>query len=123
MTPKTQSNNAERMGRWLGKVWRAYARRERQTMAWLKAHGLPSGVVIASSWIVRLGVLAMLCHVAFWLTLLLVFGLVAAGMISTSDTCQDEPTGTEWRYGPLGHGLYTYDGYRVDPHDPDEEQD
>ncbi|GBQ20320.1 hypothetical protein AA12717_0534 [Gluconacetobacter sacchari DSM 12717] len=122
MTPNTQSNNAERLGRWLGKAWRAYAYRELRAMAWLAAQGLPSGVVIASSWIVRLGVIAMLCHVAFWLTLLLVFGLVAAGMISTGGTQQDEP-GTEWRYGPLGHGLYTYDGYRVDPHDPDDEQD
>ncbi|MPN10034.1 hypothetical protein SDC9_157327 [bioreactor metagenome] len=32
----------------------------------------------------------------------------------------DELPEPEWRNGPTGFGLYTYDGFRIDPHVEDD---
>lgn len=73
MTPNTHSNNTERLGRWLGKAWRAYARRERQAMAWLLDQGCPRFVVVAALWGVRFAFLGLLAHLASWVALVLLF--------------------------------------------------
>lgn len=106
MSTKTHRSNAERTGYWLGGMWRAYARRERQVVAWLVARGLPAGGATAFLWVVKLGVLALLFYVAFWLALLLVFAVVAAWVARNADPDEDETATTEWRYGHSGWGLY-----------------
>ncbi len=70
-------------------------------------------------WIVELAVLGVLLYFAFWLALLLVFAVIAAGVMGNAEL-DDEPQ-AEWRTGPLGFGLYHLDGSRIDPHDPDAE--
>ncbi len=124
MNTKTRHNsNAERFGHWLGGMWRGYARRERRVSAWLVAQGVPAGGAVALLWLVKLSVLALLLYAVFWLALLFVLIVVAAWLASNSAHDEEEQTQTEWRYGPAGYGLYSSDGYRVDPHDPEDEQD
>ena len=74
--------------------------------------------------VVKLAALGVLVYIAFWLLALVIVGLVvAAWSARNADWDSDEATRTEWRYGPAGYGLYTYDGYRIDPHDPEDEQE
>ncbi|HCL3572618.1 TPA: DUF3742 family protein [Pseudomonas aeruginosa] len=71
-------STAERFGRWLGRGWRGYARREGQAVAWLAARGVPKALAIAASWAVKLTVVAALLYVSFWIALLCVGVAVAA---------------------------------------------
>ena len=123
MSTKTHRSNAERLGRWLGGMWRAYARREREAAAWLVVQGVPAGSATALLWVVKLCVLAVLFYAALWFALLVVLAVAAAWSARNSDSDDDAEAQTEWRYGPVGYGLYTSDGYRVDPHDPEDEHD
>jgi hypothetical protein len=123
MSTSNRISKAERLGRWLGGMWRGYARRERQAAAWLAAQGVPAGGTVALLWVVKLGVLAMLFYAVFWLALLVAFAIAAAWVARNYDVGEEEQAQTEWRYGHAGYGLYTSDGYRVDPHDPEDEQD
>ena len=47
MNTTTRSSTAERLGRWLGRGWRGYVRRERRVAAWLASAGVPTGVATA----------------------------------------------------------------------------
>lgn len=78
MNTRPRSSTAERFGRWLGRGWRGYVRRERRAVAWLASVGVPSGAATALVWIVKLAVLGVLLYAAFWLALLLVFVTAAA---------------------------------------------
>ncbi|MBY4674340.1 DUF3742 family protein [Burkholderia multivorans] len=121
MSTKTYRSNAERLGHWLGRVWRGYVHRERQVKAWLTAQGVPAGGAVALLWIVKLGALAILFYVAFWLALLFMFAVVAAWIAKNDDGSYDEEHKAEWRHGPAGYGLYSFDEYRIDPHDPEDD--
>ncbi len=70
-------------------------------------------------WTAKLAVLGLLLYVAFWLAMLLVFAVVAAWV--ARNLGPDETPEPEWRNGPAGFGLYTYDGYRIDPHVSDDD--
>lgn len=54
MNTTTRSNTAERFGRWLGRGWRGYVRRERRVVAWLASAGVPTGAATVLVWIVKL---------------------------------------------------------------------
>ena len=54
-----------------------------------------------------------------WLALLLVLVMVVAWMARNADLGDELPE-PEWRNGPAGFGLYTYDGFRIDPHVEDD---
>lgn len=118
MDMKTQIGKSERFGRWLGRRWRGYLRREHRVSAWLVAQRVPARVASVLLWIVKLAVVGVLLYVAFWLTLLLLFAVVAARAASNAKW---ETSQSEWKNGPAGFGLYTHDGYRIDPHVSDEE--
>ncbi|NYT22594.1 DUF3742 family protein [Alcaligenaceae bacterium] len=121
-TRPRSSNIAERFGRWLGRGWRGYVRRERRVVAWLASVGVPSGAATALVWIVKLAVLGVLLYTAFWLALLLVcLLLVARGFGKGGDDFT--PPGTELRHGEAGFGLYSSDRHRLDPHDPNNPYD
>ncbi len=105
---------AERFGHWLGRVWRGYAGCGRQIANWFVARGVPNIAAIALLWIVKLLVLAVLLYVLFWLVLVLMFVIVVVLGARGADWKLPEP---EWKDGPAGFGLYTFDGYRIDPHD------
>ena len=122
MNTRPRSSTAERFGHWLCRGWQGYVRRERQVVAWLASAGMPSGAATALVWIVKLAVLGALLYTAFWLALLLACLLLVARGFSQSSDDFSQP-GTELRHGEAGFGLYSSDGHRLDPHDPNNPYD
>ncbi|THF64875.1 DUF3742 family protein [Pseudothauera nasutitermitis] len=118
---KNRISNAERLGRWLGGMWRGYVRRERRVAGWLVARGVPAGGATVLLWIVKLAVLGVLLYAAFWLALLLVFAVAAAWVARNADWEDEDEDRTEWKVGPAGYGLYRGD-IRIDIGDPHEDE-
>lgn len=117
MNTTTRTSTAERLGRAFGRGWRTYARGERRASNWLVSKCVPRGGATALVWVVKLGVLALLFYLAFWLALLLVgLMLVARGFGKGSEDFS--LPSDELRHGEAGFGLYSSDGHRLDPHDP-----
>ncbi|AJY17588.1 TPA: DUF3742 family protein [Pseudomonas aeruginosa] len=122
MKTAAQTTFAERLGRTLGRAWRSCARLDRRAQGWLLARGWAPGIAKAALLAVKLAAIGVLLYTAFWLALLLAFALVGAWVVRNDDGSYDEEHKPEWRYGPAGYGLYTHDDYRIDPHDPEDEQ-
>ena len=122
MKTAAQTTFAERLGRTLGRAWRGCARLDRRAQGWLLARGWAPGIAKAALLAVKLAAIGVLLYTAFWLALLLAFALVGAWVVHNDDGSYDEEHKPEWRYGPAGYGLYTHDDYRIDPHDPEDEQ-
>ncbi len=122
MKTAAQTTFAERLGRTLGRAWRGCARLDRRAQGWLLARGWTPGIAKAALLAVKLAAIGVLLYTAFWLALLLAFALVGAWVVRNDDGSYDEEHKPEWRYGPAGYGLYTHDDYRIDPHDPEDEQ-
>jgi len=114
MNITTRIHKAERVGRWLSRGWRGYVRGERQVTGWLTYKGFPVTAASVLLWTGKLILLVLLFYAAFWLTLLLVFAMAAAWVVSNAYS--DETSEPEWRNGPAGFGLYTSDEFRIDPH-------
>ena len=119
MDTSTRMSTAERLGRFLSRGWRAYAHGERRFVDRLVSWNVPARAVRAALWLAKAALLAVAFYVAFWLALLLLVLVAAAWGARDADW---EPPEPEWKQGPIGFGLYTYDGYRIDPHDPDDER-
>ena len=122
MKTAAQTTFAERLGRTLGRAWRGCARLDRRAQGWLLARGWAPGIAKAALLAAKLAAIGVLLYTAFWLALLLAFALVGAWVVRNDDGSYDEEHKPEWRYGPAGYGLYTHDDYRIDPHDPEDEQ-
>ena len=122
MKTAAQTTFAERLGRTLGRALRGCARLDRRAQGWLLARGWAPGIAKAALLAVKLAAIGVLLYTAFWLALLLAFALVGAWVVRNDDGSYDEEHKPEWRYGPAGYGLYTHDDYRIDPHDPEDEQ-
>ena len=117
MNTTARISTAERLGRTLGRGWRAYVRGERRASNWLVSKGVPQAGASVFVWAIKLVVLGLLFYVAFWMTLLLVGLLrVCHGFRRSSDDFSHPRD--ELRHGEAGFGLYSPDGYRLDPHDP-----
>ena len=119
MNTTTRTSTAERLGRAFGRGWRAYARGERRVSNWLVSKGVPVAGAVVLVWGVKLAALGALLYTTFWLALLLVCVMVVAWMARNADQGEDL-SAPEWRNGPAGFGLYTYDGFRIDPHVEDD---
>jgi len=119
MNTARRISTAERFGRWLGRGWRGYVRGERRVSAWLVGKDVPVGVAATLVWVVKLAVLGVLLHVTFWIALLLIFAI--AGAWAARNTDWDDTPEPEWKNGMAGFGLYTYDGFRIDPHVSDDD--
>ncbi len=119
MNTTIRISTAERLGRSVGRGWRAYARGERRLSSWLASKGVPFVGAALALWVVKLAVLGVLLYTMSWLVLL-VFAVVAA-WVARNAGLADDPPEAEWRNGPAGFGLYTYDGFRIDPHVEDDE--
>ncbi|HGI9957939.1 DUF3742 family protein [Pseudomonas aeruginosa] len=78
MNTTTRTSTAERLGRALGRGWRAYARGERRVSNWLVSKGVPAAGATALVWLVKLSAVGLLLYVAFWFAVVLV-AMVAAG--------------------------------------------
>lgn len=91
---KNRISNAERLGRWLGGMWRGYVLRERRVAGWLVARGVPAGGATVLLWIVKLAVLGVLLYAAFWLALLVVFAAAAAWVAGQGHAPEED----EWPF-------------------------
>ncbi len=121
MNTTTRISTAERLGRCVGRGWRAYARRERRLSSWLASKGVPMAGVAVLLWVVKLVALGLLFYVAFWLAALLLLGVAAAWMAGNLARKDDRwVQQDELRNGEAGFGLYSSTGQRIDPHDPND---
>ncbi|WP_338523984.1 DUF3742 family protein [Pseudomonas batumici] len=115
MTCYPKISKAERVGRWLGRAYRGLARQEQHLRLWLVAGGLPELGAKVIAWFMGLSVLVLLLSFSILLAGL-VAGLFLIGRgVARSDLSYRTPD-VEWRDGPSGYGMYTDDGYRIDPH-------
>lgn len=89
-------STAERLGRSLGRGWRAYARGERRVSNWLASKGVPVVGATVLLWVVKLAALGLLFYVAFWFALVLL-GVVVAGWAAAASTPDEE----EWPFTDL----------------------
>ena len=116
----TRTTVVEGVGRTLDHAWAEYKREEGKVLRRIVEKGLPAGYANMVLWTVKLLVLGALLYVAFWTVLLPVLTVVAIWSVHHVDwNEEDQPP--EWRDGLLGFGLYDKDGFRTDPHDPDEQ--
>ena len=122
MSTTTRTSTAERLGRSFGRGGRAYVRGERRVSSWLASKGMPVAGAAALLWVVKLAVLGALLYTAFWLALLLVGLLFVARGFGKGDYDFSLPR-EELRHGEAGFGLYSSDGHRLDPHDPNNPYD
>ncbi len=121
MNTTTRISTAERLGRSIGRGWRAYVRGERRLSSWLASKGMPMASVAVLLWVVKLVALGLLFYAAFWLALMLLLGIAAGWMASNSATNDDRwAQPDELRNGEAGFGLYSSSGQRIDPHDPND---
>ncbi|SSW71231.1 hypothetical protein AVE30378_04458 [Achromobacter veterisilvae] len=96
MSTTTRISTAERLGRSIGRGWRAYVRGERRLSNWLASKGMPMAGVAVLLWVVKLAVLGMLFYVAFWFAVMLL-GVAAAGWATAANTSDEE----EWPFTDL----------------------
>ncbi|WP_397458514.1 DUF3742 family protein [Pseudomonas asplenii] len=116
MTCYPKTSKAERVGHWLGKAYRALLRHEWRMRLWLVVHGLPATAAAVIAWSIRLIFLALLVSFSLLLLAVLVVMLFLIGRgVALSDLSYPVPE-TQWRDGHSGYGLYSRDGYRIDPH-------
>ncbi|MDH4556052.1 DUF3742 family protein [Pseudomonas sp. BN417] len=78
MTTTTRISTAERLGRWLGRGWWSYVRREGRVIGWLAVRGVPVTMAKAFVWAFRLALMAGLLYVSFWIALLCIALAVVA---------------------------------------------
>lgn len=122
MNTTTRTSTAERLGRTFGRGWRVYARGERRTSNWLVSKGVPMAGASVLMWVVKLAALGVLLYASFWLALALVGLLLVARGLGKGGDDFSMPR-DELRHGEAGFGLYSSDGYRLDPHDPNDPYD
>lgn len=122
MKAAAQTTFAERMGRTLGWLWRGCVRLDRRAAQALVAKGWEPGAASTVLWVVKAVAFSFLLYSAFWIALLFVFTMAGAWLLRNDDGSYDKEHNSEWRYGHAGYGLYSYDGHRIDPHDPEDEE-
>lgn len=96
MNTTTRMSTAERLGRGLGRGWRAYARGERRVSNWLVSKGLPVVGTALLLWVVKLAALGVLFYVAFWLAVV-VLSVAVAGWAAAANTSNED----EWPFTDL----------------------
>ena len=109
-----------RLGRSARRALRGYSRSERQMANWLASNGMPSALAWGVVWAVRLAVAGVLFYTAFWVALLLLFGVAAVSVAQHAEWDEDEEP--ELRNGHSGFGLYNGDDIRIDPYDQSDQQ-
>jgi hypothetical protein len=124
MKTLAQPSFAERIGRALGRTWRAALRLDRKAQSVLVAQGMNANFATGILWVVRIALLGFVLYGAFWVVLVLglavlaVLAAQAPGNASVDNENDEEKA--EWRMGLSGYGLYR--GWtRVDPGDPDDD--
>jgi hypothetical protein len=85
-------------------------------IAWLLSAGWSSTIAKCVVRAVEFVALAGVAYAAGWFVLLVLFALIAAYVGRRVEWESDDHPQPEWRSGSAGHGLYTYDEHRIDPH-------
>jgi hypothetical protein len=96
MNTTTRISTAERLGRSVGRGWRAYARGERRVLNWLASKGMPTVGAIALVWVAKLAAMGALLYVFFWFAIVLL-GVLVAGWAAAANTPDEE----EWPFTDL----------------------
>ncbi len=109
-----------RLGRAARRALHGYSRSEHQMANWFASNGLPVSLAFGAVWAVRLAVAGVLFYTAFWVTLLLLFGVAAVSVAQNAEWDEDEEL--ELRNGHSGFGLYNGDDIRIDPYDQSDQQ-
>lgn len=115
MSGHPKNSKAQRVGLFLGRAYRGLLRQEHRLRLWLVRLGIPAPGARGLSWCLRFSVIVLL------LSFSLVLGMIVCGLwligrgVAQSDLSYREPE-TEWRDGYAGFGLYTRDGFRIDPY-------
>jgi hypothetical protein len=120
MKQQERKSIPERLGRWAGRAWRGYARREARVLQWSVSKGVPAFFTLMLMWTLKLVALAAALYLMFWFAFGTVLVIAGLRIIANSDVDVGEPE-TEWRDGLSGYGLYDDKGVRIDPYDPDED--
>lgn len=82
---------------------------------------MPAAGATALVWVVKLVAVGVLLYTTFWLAVLLLLGIAAAWMAGNSAGDDDRwAQQDELRNGEAGFGLYSSNGQRLDPHDPND---
>lgn len=123
MSAPTQISSAERLGGALGRLWKKWLRLDNKICNRLATFGLSKGLIKFVLWAIKLIMVGALFYFLFWIALILAIALAAVGILRHADLSQlsEELNKTEWRYGPSGYGLYSSQGYRIDPRDERDE--
>lgn len=95
MKRQARTSIPERLGRWTGRAWRGYMRREVRVLLWMQTKGMPVPLAKVLLWTVKLLLIGCLLYVLFWGTLILIFGLLAA-RIALNTTWEEKE---EWAIG------------------------
>ncbi|MCF5656241.1 DUF3742 family protein [Pseudomonas poae] len=115
MSGPLRKSKAERVGRWLARAYRGLLRQEQRLRLWLVEFGVPATGARVFAWCLRFSVIVLLLSFSIVLAMI-VLGLWLIGRgVARSDLSYRTPD-VEWRDGPSGYGMYTDDGYRIDPH-------
>ena len=120
MNSYAENSKAASAGTWLGHAWLRILRREKQFAAFLAQKGVPTTLARASIWIINLSALALTLYYFLPIGLVVAGLLLVAQGLSLSDISVHDKKKAQWRDGLLGFGLYTHDGFRIDPHDPND---
>lgn len=95
MKTSAQTTFAERLGRILGRAWRACAHLDRRAQGWLRVRGWAPGAAKATLLVAKLVAFSLLLYAAFWLALLVAFAVAVTW--TTRGGAYDEYE--EWEIG------------------------
>lgn len=121
MNTTVHVSTAKRIGHRVVRGWRAYVRGERRVSNWVVSKGVPKSGATTLLWVIKLVVLWLLIYAVFWPALLFLVSIAVTGVANNTAVQDDRwAQGDELRNGEAGFGLYSSNGQRIDPHDPND---
>ncbi|WP_307941990.1 DUF3742 family protein [Pseudomonas mosselii] len=120
MKQRKRMSIPERVCRWAGRAWCAYLKHEKALTRWCVVRGVPALCVTLCIWVIKLIAMGVALYFMFWIAFFAALAIAAMRILANGATGPEEPA-SEWRDGLSGYGLYDSKGFRIDPHDPDEE--
>jgi hypothetical protein len=84
------TSNAERVGAWLGRLWRLLGRREVHVTRWMINRGLAPTLAKGIVWTAKLAIIAMILYAALWFAIAVAFVVVVATLARHSDYVHGE---------------------------------
>lgn len=85
MKRQARTSIPERLGRWTGRAWRGYMRREVRVLLWMQAKGMPVPLAKILMWTVKLLLIGTLLYLVFWMALFFVFSVAVVWLTKNVD--------------------------------------